>query len=52
MKITHVPSQDLIANILTKPLGCTLFYKLHNDLGRVYTNAFNSVGLNKLEHHL
>jgi hypothetical protein len=51
MKITHVPSQDQIADIFTKPLGCTSFYKLRSELGFVHTNDFISVGLSKLCHH-
>ncbi len=51
MKITHVPSQDQIVDIFTKPLGCTLFYKFHNELGFVHTNDFNSVGFRRLDHH-
>jgi len=51
MKITHVPSQDQIANIFTKPLGCTLFYKLCSELGFVHTNDFSSVGFSILDHH-
>ncbi len=51
MKITYVPSQYQIVDIFTKPLGCTLFYKLYNELGLVHTNDFNNVGLSRLEHH-
>jgi hypothetical protein len=51
LKITRVPSQDQIVDIFTKPLGRTLFCKLHSGFELVHTNDFNSVRLSRSYHH-
>ncbi len=42
IKVVHVTSLSQLVDILTKPLGWTLFEKLKNELGMVHTIAYYS----------